>query len=70
MDFEKNLVELERIVEKMERSEITINQGITLFEQGIALTKECLNALTESKGKISIIKKEMDKLIQTPFQEE
>lgn len=70
MNFEKKMEELQKIVEKLDNKEVTLEQGISLYEEGLNLTKECLAGLSESKGKIIQIKKEMDKLIEEPFTED
>ena len=67
-NFETKLKELEGIVASLESKDITLENGIELFERGVGVTRECLAALTESKGKITVIKKELDKLIEKPFE--
>ncbi|MDR2201807.1 MAG: exodeoxyribonuclease VII small subunit [Clostridiales bacterium] len=67
MEFEKKLEALEKIVEKLEAKDVPLEEGIRLYEDGLSLTKECIKALSESKGKISVVKKEMDKLIESPL---
>ncbi len=63
MDYEKKLAELERLVEKLESSDTSLADGVALFEKGVALTKDCLTALSEYKGKITMIQGEVDKLL-------
>ncbi len=67
MSFEKNLEKLEEIAKKLENKEMSLDEGISLYEEGLNLTKECLKSLSENKGKITLLTKEMDKLIQEPF---
>ena len=67
MEFEKKLEQLEKITERLEDKSLPLEEGIDLYEQGLALTKECLKSLSESKGKIVLIRKEMDKLTEEPF---
>ena len=64
MQFEKKLNELEQIVQKLEDKNITLADGITLFEQGLLLTKDCLKSLNESKSRITSVKEEMGKLLE------
>lgn len=63
MGLEKDLNELEALASKLEQSNLSLEEGIKLYEQGISLTKSCLHALNESKDRISAIKEEMSKLI-------
>ena len=67
MDFEKQLEQLEKITSRLEDKALSLEDGIKLYEDGLALTKECLKSLSESKGKIALIRKEMDKLTEEPF---
>lgn len=59
--------ELESILEALERGDTTLEEGISLFEKGVALTKECLGELNAGKGRITRLKKEMDELIESPY---
>jgi exodeoxyribonuclease VII small subunit len=52
MDFEKNLNQLEEIVKKMEKGEITLDQSLALFEQGVKLSKECHQHLAATEAKV------------------
>ena len=70
MDFEKKLSELEAIVKKLEDKSVSLENGIALFSEGLALTKECLSSLSESKARITLIREELDKLTETEFGEE
>ncbi|MCL2555807.1 MAG: exodeoxyribonuclease VII small subunit [Firmicutes bacterium] len=63
MDFEKKLQELEQINQKLS-SGISIEQGISLFERSLSLTKECIDYLNKAKAKISQIKQEVDYLLE------
>ncbi|MCH7695755.1 MAG: exodeoxyribonuclease VII small subunit [Proteobacteria bacterium] len=54
-DFEKALVELEQLVEKMEQGELGLEESLKHFERGIALTRACQKALTEAEQKVQIL---------------
>lgn len=70
MGLEQDLKELEALAEKLEKGNLSLDEGIALYQQGISLTKDCLNSLNESKDKIALIKEEMNKLIEKPIDEE
>lgn len=61
--FDKKLDELGDIVEKIESSDIGLEESMKLFEKGIVLTRECLDFLEESKGKIEDMTNRLDSLI-------
>jgi len=67
MEFEKNLSELEKLVTKMQDKNISLNEGIALYEKGIGFTRKALDELSSSRGKIVALKQEMDKLIEEPY---
>lgn len=53
IDFEKSLSELEKIIQKLEKGECSLEESITLFEQGIKYTDECRSALVNAKNRIT-----------------
>ncbi len=54
-NFEKDLQELEELVEKMEGGDLSLEDSLVHFERGIALTRACQKALTEAEQKIQIL---------------
>ncbi|WP_076742169.1 exodeoxyribonuclease VII small subunit [Spiribacter curvatus] len=54
-DFETALQTLEALVERMERGELTLEQSLQCFEQGIRLTRECQKALSEAEQRVEIL---------------
>lgn len=67
MSFEKMLSDLEALAARLEKENLTVEEGITVYEQGLELTKKCLASLSASKTRITEIRKEMDKLVDAPF---
>ncbi|MBR2988844.1 MAG: exodeoxyribonuclease VII small subunit [Clostridia bacterium] len=64
MDYEKKIEKLEQIVKKLEDGKISLDESVALFEEGVAITKDCFSALNEYKGKISVVQGEIDKLFK------
>ncbi|MGI5841696.1 MAG: exodeoxyribonuclease VII small subunit [Christensenellales bacterium] len=60
MDFEKQMKELEEIIAKLDGNQVTLNEGIMLFEKGSQLIKEASKTLKEAKGKITVIKNALE----------
>ena len=52
MNFEKKLSELEKIIERLEDGECTLEESIELFEKGIKITGECKTTLENAQKKI------------------
>ena len=67
MNFEENFKEFENIVKKLESPNLTLGDGVALFEQGVALLKECYKSLGEAKGKITVLTKELDRIVEAPL---
>lgn len=65
MEFETKLQQLESIAAKLGDKALPLEEGIALYEQGVSLTKDCLKSLSECKGRIAVIRKEMDELLET-----
>lgn len=55
MNFEEAMNELEKIVEKLESGELSLDESLEAFQEGIELTKFCSNRLDEIEKKISIL---------------
>lgn len=53
--FEKALSELEGIVEKMEKGEMTLDESIEMFQKGIELSDYCSKRLDEVEKRITIL---------------
>lgn len=54
-DFENALQQLERLVEEMESGELTLEQSMQRFEQGIKLTRTCQKTLAGAEQKIRML---------------
>lgn len=52
MNFEDKLSELETIVEKLEKGQLSLDESLELFEQGITLSRECNTILKSARQKI------------------
>jgi exodeoxyribonuclease VII small subunit len=61
--FEDALSELEAIVKKLE-SDLPIDEATKAFEQGIKLSKTCMDELKAEKGKISLLVDDLNKLTE------
>ena len=55
IDFEKSLAELEKLVETMEKGELTLEESLKQFERGVSLTRACQQALADAEQKVKIL---------------
>lgn len=67
-NFEKDLEKLEQIVQNLEKGELTLEEALKQFEEGIRLARQCEKALSEAERKIEILLKNEDGEIEAkPF---
>ena len=62
VDFEEALDQLEELVEDMENGDLTLEESLKAFEQGIKLTRECQAALSQAEQKVQMLVEENGKL--------
>jgi exodeoxyribonuclease VII small subunit len=58
--FEKALEDLEKIVEAMESGELTLDQALKKYEEGVALVRACQTKLTDAEKKIEVLTRTLD----------
>ncbi|NLY88365.1 MAG: exodeoxyribonuclease VII small subunit [Firmicutes bacterium] len=69
--FEEAIARLEQIIEFLEKGELTLEENLKLFEEGIALARHCRNQLDEAQGKVEILLGVEEGQVQTePFHPE
>jgi exodeoxyribonuclease VII small subunit len=55
MDFEKKLGRLEEIVGKMESGDLSLEDSLRFFEEGVKLSRECNAQLTQAEQKVKTL---------------
>lgn len=66
--FETALEKLEQIVRKLENGDLTLEESLKAFEEGIGLARGCEKILQEAKGKVEkLVQKEGGKLTTEPL---
>jgi exodeoxyribonuclease VII small subunit len=58
--FESCIKRLEKIVDVLERGEVPLEESIKMYEEGIELSKVCLERLSEAELKIKKISKDVN----------
>ena len=56
--FENAMKRLEAIVQELERGDLTLDEALRKFQEGVKLTKFCSNKLDETEKKVSILLKD------------
>jgi len=61
INFEKTFTELEDLVKKMERGDLSLEESLKYFERGMLLTKNCQQALNKAEQKVRILLEKSNK---------
>jgi len=71
LDFEKALSELETLLERMERGELTLEESLEHYERGVELGRACQRALDSAEQRIRILaEREGGEAALEPFEHE
>ena len=68
--FEASLEALEQIVRELEQGDLPLEKSLELFEQGIRLSRECQERLSQAERRIEILLKDnQGRTIVSTFEE-
>src|ERR1700730_18969273 len=68
--FESSLEALEEIVKKLERGDLALEKSLELFEQGIRLSRECQDRLSQAERRIEVLLRDnQGRPVVAPFEE-
>ncbi|HEV2221531.1 MAG TPA: exodeoxyribonuclease VII small subunit, partial [Candidatus Acidoferrales bacterium] len=67
--FEKSLTRLEEVVKRLESTDLSLDEAMKLFEEGVKLSRDCQKQLEEAEGRVEILLRKADGKIQAePFE--
>jgi len=69
-DFESALNELEKIIEKMESGDQSLEESLKSFQRGIELTRTCQQGLKEAEQRVEKLLAENGEVKIEPFDTE
>src|SRR5688572_10941110 len=58
--FETSLQELEKIVRGLEEGDLSLEDSLKLFEDGVKLSRECQERLNQAERRIEVLLKDED----------
>jgi exodeoxyribonuclease VII small subunit len=58
--FEASLQELERIVRNLESGDLSLEESLKLFEDGVKISRECQERLNQAERRIEVLMKDTD----------
>ncbi len=68
--FEEALGRLEDIVKRMEAGDMTLEESLKAFEEGIKLARLCSRKLDEAERRVEILLKQEEELVMKQFKVE
>jgi exodeoxyribonuclease VII small subunit len=54
-DFERKLTDLETVVERLEQGDLSLEESVRLFEEGMKLSESCKQELEAAEGRIQVL---------------
>ncbi len=60
LTFEQALARLEEIVRQMEEGEVALEQSLSLFEEGVSLSKHCASRLHKAEQRVVTLLQDAD----------
>ena len=54
-NFNKGLVKLEEIISKMESGDLSLEESLKYFEEGVKIHRQCHTALSDAEHRISVL---------------
>ena len=70
IDFEASLGQLEQLVDQMEEGDLSLEDSLKAFEQGVKLTRECQRALKDAEQKVQLLMEQNGELVAEEFPED
>jgi len=69
LKFEEMMKKLEEIVDDLESGEMSVEQSLKKYDEGVKLLKLCRKRLDETKRKVEVLVKKDGKLEVEPLEE-
>ena len=66
--FEASIEKLEKLVEKMEDGDLTLEESLKVFEEGVKLTRKCQQALVDAEQIVRVLMEEGGEVTSTDFE--
>ena len=70
IDFGKQLEQLESLVTALESGDLSLEDSMKSFEQGIKVARECQQALKDAEQRVEILTRQGDELVSTDYNSE
>ncbi|TXK62166.1 exodeoxyribonuclease VII small subunit [Alkalisalibacterium limincola] len=54
-EFEKSLDELEQLVQKMEKGDLSLDESLAAYERGVTLYRQCRGTLEQAELRVKLL---------------
>ncbi len=61
IDFEESMEKLEKIAKELESDDLSLNDSVKKFEEGMKISQDCKKVLDEAEKKITILINDTEK---------
>ena len=68
-NFNKGLLKLEEIINKMDSGELSLEESLKYFEEGVKIHRQCHLALKDAEQRISILAENDEYNEEKPFED-
>jgi exodeoxyribonuclease VII small subunit len=59
-EFERSLDELEQLVQRMEKGDLSLDDSLQAYERGVALYRNCQTALEQAELRVRLLSDPLD----------
>ena len=66
-EFERSLDELEQLVQRMEKGDLSLDDSLQAYERGIALYRHCQTALEQAELRVRLLSDPLEPEKAEPF---
>ena len=70
IDFEQQLENLEALVTSLESGDLSLEDSMKSFEQGIKVARECQKALKDAEQKVEVLTRQGNELVSDDYSPE
>lgn len=67
LKFEEAMKKLENIACELEKGDLSLEESVSKFEEGMKLSKECSDIIEKAEKKISILLSKDQKIVEEDF---
>ena len=67
LNFEELIEKLEEITNKLEKEQLSLDESVKLFEEGMNISKECNSKLEDAEKRITILINKNDEIKEENF---